>query len=338
MTAASALLGGTQPTTDLVEQAMRTALDKAGLDRADRVLLFLTRHFIHGAAAAVRAAARLGGTLEVAGCTAYGVLSETGWLLDQPGVAALVIGQAGAPGAGSDLRLSFSGHGTLPWTWQSGGPRVGLLDGDATVWSHGRVAVDACAEIDLPGMHARFARSSGLRLLARELAVEASAGYELRRVAGLSATESLRRCLPAGMRDAPPLHRLVALRDPQLPALAILASHADGSLTLSEPLAAGEQIAWAVRQPLSAERDMRETFTAAVDSAKAPDFALMFSCLGRGPLFYGDEDRDLAIFRQRLPGVPLAGAYGTGQIAPAAGSNRLFQNSVITVLCEATDV
>jgi small ligand-binding sensory domain FIST len=64
----------------------------------------------------------------------------------------------------------------------------------------------------------------------------------------------------------------------------------------------------------------------------------MFSCLGRGPLFYGDEDRDLAIFRERLPGVPLAGAYGTGQIAAAAGSNRLFQNSVITVLCEATDV
>ena len=64
----------------------------------------------------------------------------------------------------------------------------------------------------------------------------------------------------------------------------------------------------------------------------------MFSCIGRGPLFYGDDDRDLLAFRQRLPNTPLIGAYGSGQIAPANGRNRLFQNSVMTLLFENADV
>jgi small ligand-binding sensory domain FIST len=64
----------------------------------------------------------------------------------------------------------------------------------------------------------------------------------------------------------------------------------------------------------------------------------MFSCIGRGPLFYGDDDRDLLAFRQQFPDTPLLGAYGSGQIAPAGAQNRLFHNSVITLLIEGTHV
>jgi hypothetical protein len=56
---------------------------------------------------------------------------------------------------------------------------------------------------------------------------------------------------------------------------------------------------------------------------KRPDFALMFSCIGRGPLFYGNDDRDLLAFRERFPGVPLLGAYGSGQIAPVGGKSAV---------------
>ncbi|MGV0951628.1 MAG: FIST C-terminal domain-containing protein, partial [Azonexus sp.] len=76
----------------------------------------------------------------------------------------------------------------------------------------------------------------------------------------------------------------------------------------------------------------------AVDPEKKPDFALMFSCLGRGPLFYGNDDRDLLAFREQFPGVPLIGAYGSGQIAPAGGKNQLFRNTVVTLLCESDHV
>ena len=62
----------------------------------------------------------------------------------------------------------------------------------------------------------------------------------------------------------------------------------------------------------------------------------MFSCIGRGPYFYGGDDRDLAALRQRYPGLPILGSYGTGQIAPAGcgtyASNRPLQNAVLTAL------
>ena len=64
----------------------------------------------------------------------------------------------------------------------------------------------------------------------------------------------------------------------------------------------------------------------------------MFSCIGRGPLFYGSEDRDLQAYVESFPGLPLIGAYGTGQIVPAAKVNHLFHNTALTVLFESPDV
>jgi small ligand-binding sensory domain FIST len=64
----------------------------------------------------------------------------------------------------------------------------------------------------------------------------------------------------------------------------------------------------------------------------------MFSCIGRGPLFYGNDDRDLVAFRDTFPDTPLLGAYGTGQIAPLAGQNRLFHNTALTLLFESAHV
>ena len=86
-------------------------------------------------------------------------------------------------------------------------------------------------------------------------------------------------------------------------------------------------------QPLAAEQDMRQSLAAAVDPEKMPDFALMFSCLGRGPYFHDGDDREVDCLRERFPGLPLIGCYGTGQIAPSpAGGNRLLQNAVVTAL------
>ena len=340
MKVASSLVSGPQPTADLAAAAVRDALRAAGLERADSVLLFLTRDYMRHAQPAIVAAARAAGTLQVSGCTAYGLLTEEGWLLDQPGAAALVIADA-APGA-ADTRheplLSFTGHHALPYDWQAPPERAGLLDTDAVTWSHGRLAGEAGAELPLAGIHARIACSPGLRLLSLPLTVNAVAGYDLCEVGGLAAFDSLQRSLPAELRAEPPLHQIVVARQPGTPAVPILAANADGSLTLAEALAIDEPVRWAIRQPLSAEQDMRQSLLATVNPEKPPNFALMFSCLGRGPLFYGDDDRDLLAFREIFPGVPLVGAYGSGQIAPAGNGNRLFQNTVVTLLCESAHV
>ncbi len=340
MKVASGLASGPQPTMDLAALAVRDALRAAGLERADSVLLFLTRDYLRHAQPAIVAAARAAGTLQVSGCTAFGLVTEDGWLFDQPGAAALVIADAapGAAGPRHEPLLSFSGHPALPYDWQAPPERVGLLDAEAVTWSHGRLAGETGAELLLAGIHSRIACSPGLRMLGPPLTVTAVAGYDLCEVGGLAAIASLQRSLPADLRAEPPLHQIVVARQPGTPAVPILAANADGSLTLAEALATGESVRWAIRQPLSAEQDMRQSLLAAVDPGKKPDFALMFSCLGRGPLFYGNDDRDLLAFREIFPGVPLVGAYGSGQIAPAGDGNRLFQNAVVTLLCESAHV
>ena len=338
MKVASGFASGPRPTRDIAEAAVHAALSAAGLAQAGQVLLLLSREFARQPADAVLAAARVAGCLQVAGCTASGLLTEAGWLVDQPAAAALVIGglPAEVPPAEAP-RLSFCGHATLPYDWQAGPARVGLLDTDAAVWSQGRPSTGADADVVLPGLSCRSILAPGLRTLAAGLRVDACAGYELRRVAGLAAVDSLRRALPAAWREPLPVHQIAVVGQAGAPAIAILAAHADGSLTLAAPLEAGQQIAWAMRQPLAAEQEIRQLL-AAGDDQPAPAFALMFSCIGRGPLFYGSDDRDLLAFRQRFPGVPLLGAYGSGQIAPTAAGNRLFQNSALTLLYRSSHV
>ena len=338
MKVATALVSGHRPEAELAQAAVEAALAAAGLERADNVILFLTRDFTRHAQPAVLAAARAAGCLSVCGSTASGLFTERGWQLDQPTAAALVYSTPSSKVLPDSPVLSFSGHGRLPFEWQDGKARIGLLDTDAAVWSHGRAADNGCAEFHLPGLSSRLARASGLRLLGEPQPVEQCAGYELRRVGGHSAADSLHRALPADLRERPPLHLIAALRQADAPGIAILSANADGSLTLAETLNEGETITWAIRQPLAAEQEMREALTSTVNPKKQLNFALMFSCIGRGPLFYGNDDRDLVAFRDTFPDTPLLGAYGTGQIAPLAGHNRLFHNTALTLLFESAHV
>lgn len=344
MKVASSLVSGLHPGQELAAAAVSSALAEAGLSRAEQVILLLSREFSRQPQPAILAAARSAGTMQVCGCTANGLFTERGWQIDQPAAAALVFDREAADQNTSDeftnneLILSFTGHSTLPLTWQTGPARAGLLDSHAATWAHGRQAPLGGSEIYLPGLQTRMAISTGLGRLGKAQRVERAETYELFRVGGHSAVESLRRSLPAALRQHPPLHHVSAQRQPGTPGIAIIAANADGSLTMAAPFEAGEEITWAIRQPLSAEQDMRDTLLAAVDRKKTPNFALMFSCIGRGPLFYGDDDHDLLAFREQFPGLPLLGAYGSGQIAPVAGQNCLFQNSVITLLFESTHV
>ncbi|NTV94633.1 MAG: histidine kinase, partial [Thiobacillus sp.] len=68
------------------------------------------------------------------------------------------------------------------------------------------------------------------------------------------------------------------------------------------------------------------------DTLAPPAFGLMFPCLGRGPWFYGGEDRDIQALTRRFPDMPLIGFYGNGEIAHLDGANRLLQYSVVLAL------
>ncbi|HLO61567.1 MAG TPA: FIST C-terminal domain-containing protein [Azonexus sp.] len=338
MKAASRLVTGPRPVAELAYEAVRQAMASAGVARADQVLLFLSRDYARNPQPAVIAAARAAGCLSVCGSTASGLFTECGWQLDQPAAAAMVLASPGSTEGADEPRLSFSSHGRLPFDWQADARRAGFLDSDGVTWAHGRIAAGGCAELRIPGVRSRLAISTGLRLLGDPQTVDQCGGYELGRVGGHRAIDSLYRALPAELRQSPPLHQIALMRHPDEPGIAILSANGDGSLLLADSLENSETITWAIRQPLTAEQQTRSSLDCLAQTTPRPDFALMFSCIGRGPLFYGDDDRDLAVFREVFPDTPLLGAYGTGQIIPASGNNRLYHNAVLTLLFESSHV
>jgi small ligand-binding sensory domain FIST len=110
----------------------------------------------------------------------------------------------------------------------------------------------------------------------------------------------------------------------------VAANLRDQSITLSERPARGERLFWAMRDALTAERDMRACVARSVQALPgAPDFALLFPCIGRGPNFFGNRDRDLDVLRSQLPGLPIIGMYGNGELGPLDGVNHLYQYSAV---------
>lgn len=356
MSIATALVAGDEALPRLAEAAVRQALDQAGLSHASGVLLFLTPDFAHHAQQAVTAVARAAQCTQVAGGIAAGVFTESGWVLDRPAAALMVFGDGfslGHPRASSgEPVLSYGG--IFPAHWQRGAPRFGghfsgtVGYADPVVWQQSRLAENRGCSIQLLGAHTRVGVSTGWRPLGDPQSVESSSGYILESLGGLSALESLQRALPPGYRQHSPLplHLLSALpigedasaaiADGDSPPIAIIAVNRDRSLTLAERTFPGQKLAWAIRQPLAAEAGMRQTIERLATAAPEPDAALLFSCIGRGPYFYGGEDRDLDALRERFPGLPLLGAYGTGQIAPASSAgeriNRSLQNAAVAAL------
>jgi len=350
MSAATALVAGNEAQPQLAEEAVRQALAATGDARANGVLLFLSPEFARHAQPAVLAAARAAQCTQVFGSLAAGLCTERGWSLDRPAAAAMVLSGdtalAPAETAGNAPLLCLTGS-PFPSEWAHS-RRYGMLfhgsGDDGAVWQMGRLVEHGGAEAHLPGTRLHLVRSYGMRRLGDPLPAGRMRGYDLLDVGGLPALDSLLRHLPADWRDRLPIHQInvVVEADAMRSAdgnatrvAAILSANADRSLTLTAPLQAGDRLSWAIRQPVAAEADMRSALDAA-DLPGRPDFALFFSCIGRGPYFYGGEDRDLAALIERHPGMPLLGAYGTGQIAYAGGGSRQLQNAVVTALFNAT--
>lgn len=353
MTVATALVSGNEPLPQLAEEAVNIALKKAGLTHANGVLLFLTPDFARHAQQSVTAAARAAQCTQIAGGIAAGVLTESGWVLDRPAAAVMVfggglsLGHPDAAGAFSEPILSYTGSTFSP-DWGQAGVRFGgsftgtVGYADPVAWQQGRLAEQQRCSVQVLGAHVSVDVSSGLRLLGEAQSIDSSIGYDLETLGGLRAQDSLQRALPAEYHAHPslPLHHLTAVliddENTHRP-VAIIATNADRSLTLAERTRPGQKLAWAIRQPLSAEADMRQSLVRLATAVPDPVCALMFSCIGRGPYFYGGEDRDLDALCERFPGLPLLGTYGTGQIAPGAagdqqGINRQLQNAVVTAL------
>ncbi|QEL65424.1 hypothetical protein OTERR_19480 [Oryzomicrobium terrae] len=359
MTVATALVAGVDATPQLAEEAVRVALEKLEGQHPRAALVFLSEEFNRNAREALRSVSRITATTQIAGAVAMGVCTEEGWVVDRPAVAILLLcGDDGLAPTGTGLHLSLAGTAHLLSDWQSGPPRFGgcfsrLGGGFAhrqappatPVWSHGRLASDGRAEVCFPGMDIDWGVSLGLELLGSSSLVTGVEGYDLHTLGQRPALEVLKEVLPDDLRQRSPLplHQLVAVIADGNPeeALAagrarivpVLAGNLDRSLTLARRVTPGAQITWGLRQPSGAQHEMSATLARLRQKAPHPEFGLMFSCIGRGPYFYGSDDLDLRAFRDAYPGMPLIGAYGSGQLVPTPnGGARLLNNSVLAAV------
>jgi len=103
-----------------------------------------------------------------------------------------------------------------------------------------------------------------------------------------------------------------------------------GWLAIGEQVQSGGRLLFVRRDPVSAETDLRNRLESLKGRlAKPPQAALYYSCVGRGPSMFGDEDRELEIFRDVFGDVPLVGFFGNGEIS----HNRLYgYTGVLTLL------
>jgi len=355
MTIATGLAIGHPATPDLAAQAVLQAMERAGLSIANSVLLFLTPEFAQDPQPALLAASRAANCMQVIGCSAAGIFTEQEWVLDSPAAAAMVFGgdvslRPGSAAQSDDLVLALAAPSAIDTNWLAApGARFGGVSGDATgqgpfkVWCGGKVSTSGRCETLFQGVRGAVEVSQGIRALSPPLEITQASGHDVVSLASQPALNVLTRDLPFEVRELEriPLHLLMAgvvfgepstaVAEGRFRLAPIISANADDrSVTLSARLEPGEQLFWAMRQPLAAERDMRQTIDRLQGRMPAaPAFGLLFPCMGRGPYFYGGIDRDLELVKQRFPGMPLIGFYGNGEIGTLNGSNQLFQYAAV---------
>ncbi|NTV95581.1 MAG: histidine kinase [Thiobacillus sp.] len=356
MKVASGLAKGIVAAPELAAAAVNAAMERADIEIARGVLLFLSSDFASHPQAAITAASRAANCLQVAGCTSTGLFTEEEWLLDVPAAAAMVFGDGGGIRPArpeDDWRLALAAPNAVDTRWlDAPGRRFGAVSGDAsgqgpyTVWSGSRLAPGRRCEIAFEGGHFRIDTSRGIQPLSEPHPVDRVTGHDIHAIGGQPALDGLARLLPLDAGDSRqfPLHLVMAgvvygepdnaIVEGRYHLLPILSTNpADRSVTVSGRVKAFDRLFWAIRQPLAAERDMNLMLDRRIfDVPRAPAFGLCFPCMGRGPYFYGGVDRDLEAITRRFPGMPLLGFYGNGEFSHLDGGNRLLQYATVLAL------
>ncbi len=366
MKVATGLAIGREANPNLAAQAVKQAMQAADITIASSVLLFLTSEFARDPVPALRAAAKAASCTQIMGCSAPGIFTEQDWILDVPAAAALVLSggvSLAHPSAQNtnQLLLTLAAPNAINTTWMSGagipvpGIRFGGVSGDAigqgpfSVWQNGKGVVAGHCEAVLQGVKGVVAAAHGLRMLSTPKLVTKAEAHDVQTLADKPALTVLQRACDS-INESIPLHRMMAVYAESAEAiaagdyqLAVLVSGNDNdqSTTLSKCIEDGQFLCWAIREAEAAQEDLQQTavnlnsrLRLQTNNKAQPDFGLLFSCLGRGPYFYGGVDRDLSLLRAQFPNMPLIGFYGNGEIAPNnfkqdGGSELLAYSAVL---------
>ncbi len=362
MKVATSIVIGNQATPDLAARAVAQAMKKADLTIANSVLLLLTSEFASAPQAAIRAAAKTANCIKIMGCSATGIFTEDDWVIDAPAAAAMVFGddvslQLPAPNQPNEPIFTLSAPNAINSTWlNNGNMRFGGISGDAighgpfSVWQNAKGDVAGYVEAVFKGTKVATKASHGLQFLTQPQKVEQVQDYDLLALGGQKSLNSLQKAwaLHNKSNEPVPLHLIMAVYADSPGAIfsgnynqTNLISHDDDydSITLAHTLQSGTYLSWGLRNPLVAEADLTlVTHQLMQELDGNADFGLLFSCLGRGPYFYGGLDRDLNVITEQLPDMPLLGFYGNGEIASINGSNQLLPYSAVLSLFSSVSI
>jgi|APFre7841882724_1041349.scaffolds.fasta_scaffold07297_6 small ligand-binding sensory domain FIST len=364
MKVATGLAIGAVPKPELAAQAVETAMLKANIHAPSSVLLFLTSEFAADPQSAIKAAAKAARCTQIIGCSATGIFTEEDWVIDSPAAAAMVFSDLnfGYPKTdvqvkNSDLLLTLTAPNAINTTWlNQSGLRFGGVSGDAighgpfSVWQNGKGTTQGYCEVTLNNMSTAVAATHGLKVISPPRRITSSNDNDLLTIANIPALTTLLSAWQkhAKTSDAPPYHQLMVVYANKASQLergeyniaSIIIEDADNaSVTLTKPLQAGNWLSWAIRDVDAAQVDIVKTageLKQRLDTE--PAFALLFSCLGRGPYFYNGADQDLALIKTLFPLLPVIGFYGNGEIAPINGVNELLQYSAVLGLFAKSNV
>jgi len=91
-----------------------------------------------------------------------------------------------------------------------------------------------------------------------------------------------------------------------------------GWLAVGEAVELGQRLRFVRRDPASARADLADMLTHLKSRLPgAPKGGVYVSCVARGPGMFGEEGAEMAILREALGEVPLAGFYAGGEISNA---------------------
>lgn len=357
MKVATSIVLGHEAKPELAAEAVTNAMHKAGITVANSVLLLLTSEFASNPHAAIKAAARAANCTQVMGCSATGIFTEEDWVLDAPAAAAMVFGddvtlQLARHNHSQQPLLTLSAPNAINSTWLNNDvARFGGVSGDAigqgpfSVWQNAKGEVSGYVEAFFSGVNIVTQISHGLRQLTLPQQIQQVNEFDVLLLdCHTSPYVSLKKAWKAHSKshEPVPLHLVMAIYAESAEAIkqgeynqttVISYDETNGGITLAQPLKPGQFLSWGLRDAAIAKADITlMTAQLAEKLGSQPDFALLFSCLGRGPYFYEGTDQDLKVITQQFPQMPLLGFYGNGEIASMSGYNQLLPYSAVLSL------
>lgn len=360
MKVATSIVLGREAKPELAAEAVTNAMRKAGITVANSVLLLLTSEFASNPQAAIKAAARAANCTQVMGCSATGIFTEEDWVLDAPAAATMVFGddvtlQLARQNHTQQPLLTLSAPNAINSTWLNNDvARFGGVSGDAigqgpfSVWQNAKGEVSGYVEAFFSGVNIVTEASHGLLQLTQPKKIQQVDEFDITTLSHHSSPlAGLKKAWQTHSKshEPVPLHLVMAMVAESADAMkqgeynlttVISYNEINGSITLAQRLKPGQYLSWGLRDTTAAIAEMTlmtQRLTEKLDSQ--PDFALLFSCLGRGPYFYAGTDQDLKVITRKFPKMPILGFYGNGEIASISGINQLLPYSVVLSLFNA---